>query len=1064
MAGAEVHRTQESWVGKSTRFPAFPALSNKRPETSISSLFPNSTIRNRPLDRRSNTLAIDNDELQAVSQSSSTTQESRQILTSLLETLKESHIPGPRLVRLRPESAEFCDVIGEGAQCDVLASSAKCEALLGDPLTHGDATKLAPILKACRLIAVKRTKVIGESDASPLPSHDGTKTKGLRDQLEFARRDIMTLCHDRFRRHRNIVKLVSWGLCLDTLEDPEGDVPRIPLLVLERANGNLSEYLQYERDYEGNHEAFTTELCKVCLDIGRGLEAIHDMNMTHGDLKPSNVLVFRSSAGVTAKLCDFGLAIEERKGEDAFVDYQGTPGWIPPETSEALGSASLVLCDIFAYGLVVWCIATLEWESPIENIPPKRLTEQDLYQRAWHSVKATGVVRQGQDSYRLLRVLRACLYVSPSLRERQPWLYLDRGRYFLVAPSADPTESSASLFAFEFVLKITERLSRTSSRVAESLRDSWLSMLKPRLGPPRDLLLSLGSIFDKLAEPLILAWKTVARLWHSGSLPPRQSMYEKLFKIHIRHQSVEDINRLMDDISPFAQIRIQDDASHIIQLALLDTLNALPPVQPGPGFFSAPLHKDVNVVYSLARLRSRFARPAACSPAMHLHPDLGKNPVVLAFQKAQSLDLATLAWLCRGPCGGAEIAGSQRYELWRLILQDTDMTIQSRLQLVALILHMGASPQDTVSSSSRETAFRHVLSKVMIDSYQQSQGYNETPHVCNLVCEVFRSAAVRMNTPQARFFISGELPDEDDIDESGTFSTTALHEAISACCMPAVRYFLSRRFPIYVLDKQRQTPLQVAEALYRDTQYVQLRRPANAIMQLVRQTIAVTNSNQGIQLPLGWTSGQLSSGAYVYHEVHTGSVTFKAPKFSLWGERRLTLGFNKLPELGQRFLIDVVRFVVAENENSNTLKLTRDYVFDDAWFKKDIELTKARELEIPRVVHAARLSALGMNKAEKRARKLFERSSRLCYLVLLSNYVNVLILALPLVPIGVALQWNSGAIVALGSLAIIPLFSVECFSVRELTAKVSKTNRSAVTTLPDSTIELTVSSRVYAYL
>ena len=91
--------------------------------------------------------------------------------------------------------------------------------------------------------------------------------------------------------------------------------------MLERANGNLGEYLQNEIEFENDHGAFAIEQGKLCLDIGRGSEAIHKMNMTHGDLKLSNVLIYQSSSskyGATAKLCDFGLAIEEKKGRRNF--------------------------------------------------------------------------------------------------------------------------------------------------------------------------------------------------------------------------------------------------------------------------------------------------------------------------------------------------------------------------------------------------------------------------------------------------------------------------------------------------------------------------------------------------------------------------------------------------------------------------------------------------------------------------------------------------------------------------------------------------------------------------
>lgn len=1026
MAAAAPSQTQDSGRARAEHFSTLPPLINQRPETSIANLFPNSDVRNRPLTRKSNVRVINASKLGQESQSSDTLYEARHILTSLLETLKESHIPGPRLIRLRPESGEFCEVVGEGAQCDVLAASTGCEDLLKAPFGDRDTTDLADTLKACQLIAVKRTKVYRDDEASHASDEDGTKTKGLRDQFEFARRDIMTLCHENFRRHRNIVKLIAWGLCLDTLEDPGGDAPRIPLLVLERANGNLSEYLQFERLYVSDHKEFATEQCKLCLDIGRGLEAIHKENMTHGDLKPSNILIFQSDIGATAKLCDFGLAIEEKSGENAFVDYHGTPGWIPPETFEPVRSASLVLCDIFAYGLIVWCVSILDWESPIEGLPPKRLIEQELYHRAWRGVQAAPITRQGQDTSRLLRVLRACLHIPPSMRERRPWLYLDRREFYTIATPADPTQSSASLLAFDAVMRVAERLSNLSNRVLDSVRVAWLPMLRSCLHSIWDLLSWPRWMFYHCKIMLSTAGRSVARLWHSKSLPPRQKAYEHVFRLHVHEVSAHDFGRRMNDLSQISRIQTRDNSYRTIHLDLESLLKALAPTHASNTLVRRMISPGVDLVYAYARLRSKLESPGSVGSELQ-----SMNAVLLGFQKAQLLGLAPLAWLCRGPFGRSEISGNQRCELWQVILE-TEMLPDMRLKLVALLLQMGASPQDKVSSNSTETAFRHVLLKVMAEYYVDD--YDRSFGTVQLVCSLFRRAAVNSGTHEARFFLSGELPDEEDIDEGDMFSTTVLHEAISACCIRAVRYFLSLGFPIYVLDHQGQTPLQLAESLCKHSP------PGNRsekILKLIQEIIAVTNTNEDMNLPLGWTVKRLSSGVSVYHEIHTDSVTFKAPNFSLWEERRLTLGFKKISAIGQRFLVDIVRFVIAKDDGSKNLALEKDFLFDDSWFQRDIELTEARDIEIPKVVYIA------------------QDAGRVVFRVLVSSHLNILLLATPVIPIGVARSWHPNLLVALSSIAIVPLFSIQCFAARELAAKVSRTYRTAVTAVPESMVELT---------
>ncbi len=82
---------------RQTRFKTLRPLHNKPPDSSIGHLFPNTSIRNRPLRGKS---ALSNYNTFTVSDSSSASQASREVLHSLLKTLRDSKIPGPRLIRL----------------------------------------------------------------------------------------------------------------------------------------------------------------------------------------------------------------------------------------------------------------------------------------------------------------------------------------------------------------------------------------------------------------------------------------------------------------------------------------------------------------------------------------------------------------------------------------------------------------------------------------------------------------------------------------------------------------------------------------------------------------------------------------------------------------------------------------------------------------------------------------------------------------------------------------------------------------------------------------------------
>ncbi|KAI8622875.1 hypothetical protein F5Y19DRAFT_482326 [Xylariaceae sp. FL1651] len=98
---------------------------------------------------------------------------------------------------------------------------------------------------------------------------------------------------------------------------------------------------------------------RLCIDIGHGLHGLHELDFTHGDLKPQNVLIFRDRFRLTAKLCDFGFS--EGAGNATVpaslrrAKYYGTDGWVPKwfSTTE-VDLETLRKYDLTVYGLLVW--------------------------------------------------------------------------------------------------------------------------------------------------------------------------------------------------------------------------------------------------------------------------------------------------------------------------------------------------------------------------------------------------------------------------------------------------------------------------------------------------------------------------------------------------------------------------------------------------------------------------------------------------------------------------------------------------------------------------------------
>jgi Nif-specific regulatory protein len=92
----------------------------------------------------------------------------------------------------------------------------------------------------------------------------------------------------------------------------------------------------------------------VAAQVAHGLEAIHAARVTHGDLKPSNLLVLPGPAGglpAGVRLLDFGLAA--LLGRDT-RGHRGTPGYAPPEVVR--GGPPSPAGDLYGFGSLLYTL------------------------------------------------------------------------------------------------------------------------------------------------------------------------------------------------------------------------------------------------------------------------------------------------------------------------------------------------------------------------------------------------------------------------------------------------------------------------------------------------------------------------------------------------------------------------------------------------------------------------------------------------------------------------------------------------------------------------------------
>lgn len=104
------------------------------------------------------------------------------------------------------------------------------------------------------------------------------------------------------------------------------------------------------------------EVVWLGLALMRGLQAFHQFDVIHCDLKPANVLLQENAGGPpgepkwTPRVIDFGLAVLDQHDADGALSaigrVAGTPAYMAPE--QVTGLMLSPACDVYAVGLILW--------------------------------------------------------------------------------------------------------------------------------------------------------------------------------------------------------------------------------------------------------------------------------------------------------------------------------------------------------------------------------------------------------------------------------------------------------------------------------------------------------------------------------------------------------------------------------------------------------------------------------------------------------------------------------------------------------------------------------------
>ncbi|KAH6846963.1 hypothetical protein B0I37DRAFT_134673 [Chaetomium sp. MPI-CAGE-AT-0009] len=173
--------------------------------------------------------------------------------------------------------------------------------------------------------------------------------------------EIAVLGHPDMRDHPNITSLEA--VCWEVDVTAKGKPSIWPVLVFKRAeHGSLNEFVAVTKP---DASLVLSILKTVVGTVGY----MHGQDVIHGDLKPSNILVFENETGdgTIIKLNDFGCPTS---GADTDIVLPKSPGWHAPEVEKpgmCFNASQAKKADVFSLGLIGLWLA----ESLLLQVQPK---------------------------------------------------------------------------------------------------------------------------------------------------------------------------------------------------------------------------------------------------------------------------------------------------------------------------------------------------------------------------------------------------------------------------------------------------------------------------------------------------------------------------------------------------------------------------------------------------------------------------------------------------------------------------------------------------------------------
>ena len=276
-------------------------------------------------------------------------------------SLSKKHIPP---IFFEAEAVDSSVLLGHGASFTASLQKIPQGPESVEVTTHfpgWSMTRVQPAPSRPAYVVYKIARVAFDKNGEPLPEY--------RRAMQNVLTEFHALINPRLCHHANVIDFlgIAWG------SNPFSSQHRLPALIVEYAeHGTLTQLLRKNKklDFKIKH--------LLCLDIARGLSALHQAGLVHGDVKTDNILICSGpNRKYVAKISDFGFSIIAAT-ESAEVWMGGTDPWRAPEVISGpvrLGAAKQA--DTYSFGLMAWSMC-LDGQNPFNFVTEKVMENEEV--------------------------------------------------------------------------------------------------------------------------------------------------------------------------------------------------------------------------------------------------------------------------------------------------------------------------------------------------------------------------------------------------------------------------------------------------------------------------------------------------------------------------------------------------------------------------------------------------------------------------------------------------------------------------------------------------------------